>query len=274
MLQLQIEGDDQLEVFDEKEVVDEIHKLEGVPQSLEVVREGIKKLEEEQVDQSAYPVVTFLGTGSSVPSKYRCVSSILVETARDNFILLDCGEGTLLQIHRQFGRQSALNILRNLRAIYISHLHADHHMGLISLVQERSKAFGFIKEDVQKLFILAPNRIAAYLSLYHRKFEPVLTHLYQVCNEHLLTFTPPESPNVKTQMLYPAVLKELLEGIGLQSIKTCRAVHCPSSFSVSLVTKTGFKLVYSGDTRPNETFVELGKDDNQRPDLLIHEATM
>ena len=231
-------------------------------------------LEQEQAKQPLYPVVTFLGTGSSVPSKYRCVSSILVETEKDNFILLDCGEGTLLQIHRQFGRQMALSILRNLNAIYVSHLHADHHMGLISLVQEQCRAFGFIGEPVKKLYILAPNRISAYLSLYHNKFEPVLTHLMQISNEHLLTFTPPSHPDQKTQTLYPSVLNEVCEALGLQSIKTCRAVHCPSSFSVSLVTKAGFKLVYTGDTRPNDALVELGMDDNQPPDLLIHEATM
>jgi ribonuclease BN (tRNA processing enzyme) len=95
-----------------------------------------------------------------------------------------------------------------------------------------------------------------------------------VSNEHLLTFTTPFNKEVKTQVMYPSVLKEILDGTGLQSIKTSRAVHCPSSFCVSLVTKAGFKLVYSGDTRPNELFVQLGTEDNKVPDLLIHEATM
>jgi ribonuclease Z len=188
--------------------------------------------------------------------------------------MLDCGEGTLLQLHRQFGRQDALKVLRNLKAIYLSHLHADHHMGLINIVLERTKAFSYVNENVNKLFIIAPSKITSYLSLYHRKFEPILTDLYQVSNEHLLTFTPPNNKEIKTQILYPAVLKELVDGTGLESIKTCRAVHCPSAFSVSLVTKSGFKLVYSGDTRPNNAIVELGTEGNKAPDLLIHEATM
>ena len=73
--------------------------------------------------------------------------------------------------------------------------------------------------------------------------------------------------------MYPAVLKEVLDSLKLQSVKTCRAIHCPSSFSVSLTTNAGFKLVYTGDTRPNGALVELGLDD-QPTDLLIHEATM
>jgi len=256
--------------------VDDINQLDEVPESISAVHQSIKALEEQnnKKDFPKYPIVTFLGTGSSVPSKYRCVSSILVETEPDNFLMLDCGEGTLLQLHRQFGRQDALKVLRNLKAIYLSHLHADHHMGLINIVLERTKAFSFVNENVNKLFIIAPSKITSYLSLYHRKFEPILTDLYQVSNEHLLTFTPPNNKEIKTQILYPAVLKELVDGTGLESIKTCRAVHCPSAFSVSLVTKSGFKLVYSGDTRPNNAIVELGTEGNKAPDLLIHEATM
>jgi len=68
---------------------------------------------------SEYPVVTFLGTGSSVPSKYRNVSCILVETAPDNFILMDCGEGSFGQMVRLFGRDKTEHIIRNLKCVYI-----------------------------------------------------------------------------------------------------------------------------------------------------------
>ncbi len=44
---------------------------------------------------SDYPIVTFLGTGASIPSKYRCVSGILVEVDQNNFAILDCGEGRI-----------------------------------------------------------------------------------------------------------------------------------------------------------------------------------
>ena len=129
-----------------------------------------------------------------------------------------------LKLHRLFGRQSTLRILRNLKGVYISHLHADHHMGFISIVNERNKAFDFVGEPIKKLFILAPSRIAAYLTLYHRKFEPVLTHLHQISNEHLLVRTTPSNPDIKTQTLYPSLMQELLEANGLLSVKTCRVI--------------------------------------------------
>lgn len=44
-----------------------------------------------------YPFCQFLGTGSALPG-YWAVSSILVGVNEDNYILLDCGEGTLSQL--------------------------------------------------------------------------------------------------------------------------------------------------------------------------------
>ena len=45
--------------------------------------------------------ITFLGTGSSQPSKYRNVSSIYINLFAQGGILLDCGEGTLGQLKRR-----------------------------------------------------------------------------------------------------------------------------------------------------------------------------
>jgi len=45
--------------------------------------------------------ITFLGTGSSQPSKYRNVSSIYINLFARGGILLDCGEGTLGQLKRR-----------------------------------------------------------------------------------------------------------------------------------------------------------------------------
>ena len=66
---------------------------------------------------------------------------------------------------------------------------------------------------------------------------------------------------------------KLLEHVQLKSIKTCRVFHCPSAFAVSLTTLDGYKIVYSGDTRPTDNIIDLGQDE-EPTDLLIHEATM
>lgn len=45
-------------------------------------------------------------------------------------MLLDCGEGTFGQFVRHFSEtEELLKVLKNLKLVYISHLHADHHIG-------------------------------------------------------------------------------------------------------------------------------------------------
>lgn len=46
--------------------------------------------------------IVLLGTGSSQPSKYRNVTSILVNLFSKGTMILDCGEGTLGQLKRRF----------------------------------------------------------------------------------------------------------------------------------------------------------------------------
>lgn len=72
-----------------------------------------------------------LGTGSSAPGKYRNVSSTLLQLSSRN-ILLDCGEGTGGQLLRVFG-PLLQEELRKIKLIFISHLHADHHLGIFTI---------------------------------------------------------------------------------------------------------------------------------------------
>ena len=68
----------------------------------------------------------------------RLVSSLLIQIPCSGSILLDCGEGTVGQLRRHFGEESP-SILRDLRCVFISHIHGDHHMGLSKLLSQRRK---------------------------------------------------------------------------------------------------------------------------------------
>ena len=219
--------------------------------------------------KDCFPKTTFLGTGSAMPSKYRCVSSILIETKPDSYILLDCGEGTVHQLHRRFGRLKTQKILRNLKAVYISHLHADHHLGFIALARSRNEAFG--AEQPTRLYVVAPSRMSEYLMMYHCKFEPILQDLYQIKNEHLLPVAFGDSTELH-QRIYANVLTDMLYYCGFEDFETRKAFHCPGSFSMAFTIEGGYKIVYSGDTRPTDDLIKMGKK-KRRPNLLIHEAT-
>lgn len=68
-----------------------------------------------------------LGTGAAIPTIERHPSAMLVRY-ENNYFLIDCGEGTQMQLLR-FG----LKAMR-ISHVLISHLHGDHFFGLIGLI--------------------------------------------------------------------------------------------------------------------------------------------
>jgi ribonuclease Z len=71
--------------------------------------------------------VTILGSGAAIPTSDRNPTAHLIEV-RNRLLLLDCGEGTQMQL-----RKSGVKI-QKLSHVFISHLHGDHYFGLIGLV--------------------------------------------------------------------------------------------------------------------------------------------
>lgn len=71
--------------------------------------------------------LTILGNNSAVPAYNRNPTSQVLQYQDDSY-LIDCGEGTQLQMARYRIRRSKI------AHIFISHLHGDHYFGLIGLL--------------------------------------------------------------------------------------------------------------------------------------------
>ena len=71
--------------------------------------------------------VVFYGTGGSVPSARRATACVLIR-AGGSRVLVDCGEGAQRQMMRSTG-------LVQVDEILITHLHADHYLGLPGLLK-------------------------------------------------------------------------------------------------------------------------------------------
>jgi ribonuclease Z len=71
--------------------------------------------------------ITILGSSGAVPAFGRYPSSQLVEI-QNQVLLVDCGEGTQMQLMRYDLSMNRIN------HIFISHLHGDHYLGLMGLL--------------------------------------------------------------------------------------------------------------------------------------------
>ena len=94
--------------------------------------------------------VTILGSNSAQPTPKRFSTSHIVNF-REKLFLLDCGEGTQIQLRRFNQKFSRLN------HIFISHLHGDHFLGLpgliasMNLMGRKSKLHLYAQNDLEQI---------------------------------------------------------------------------------------------------------------------------
>lgn len=95
--------------------------------------------------------VHVLGCGSALPTLHHNASSQVVEI-RGKLFLVDCGEGTQVQLRRSRLRFTKIS------AVFITHLHGDHCFGLIGMLS----TFGLLGRTA-RLAIYAPAALEAML---------------------------------------------------------------------------------------------------------------
>lgn len=142
--------------------------------------------------------LSFLGTGCAVPSKYRNVSGILLDLPRGAqeqeeegcAMLIDVGEGTWSQMLRLLCEthqgssvaQLKERLARRLRVVWVSHPHADHHLGLVRVIAERWAALsgdsGMEETTREPLLVVAPPGVLAFLRDYSSSLDKSLSEAY------------------------------------------------------------------------------------------------
>lgn len=108
--------------------------------------------------------VTILGNNSAIPAYDRHPTSQVV-TLNEQLFLIDCGEGTQMQLSRYKIRRSKIN------HIFISHMHGDHYFGLIGLLT----SFGLLSRE-QELHLYAPPILQDLLQLQFKAADTQLPY--------------------------------------------------------------------------------------------------
>ena len=291
-----------------------------VPAAIRAMREGDAE-------------IAFLGTGSSMPAKYRNVSGIFLDVPSRGSAFLDCGEGTYGQMVRLYGAEGAAERLLRLRCVWISHIHADHHVGVVTILAKRRELLEARGEpDAKPPLVVGPQPLRRFLAAFDA-VEP-LAYQFADCRAALAEEWDRTEPNgdgedgergAGKRSAYDnssahAAIRDACAALGLARLVAAPVVHCAQAYAVSLESEPiragafrekekeeedetrnrvenerrvegegegddgdgsgsgsggslssvpGWKIVYSGDTRPCESLTRLARGAT----ALIHEAT-
>lgn len=275
-----------------KEVLDEAARVkDAVASDSDAISKWASAVPQQDVE------ITTLGTGSALPSKYRNVSATLLRVPGWGSMLFDCGENTLGQLKRAFSPEEFEEIIAGLRLIVISHMHADHHLGTVSVIKAWYNKVhnaqpaatplptadgNSLFDDERRLAVISEPAMASWLAEYAAVEDYGFSRLAP------LTVSPayPDKGQVSRMNWFvpPAVLKTMSSQdrrdklssmkippslLGLQDVQACLVKHCHGARAISITWPTGFKASYSGDCRPSESFKKIGKGST----VCIHEAT-
>jgi ribonuclease Z len=228
--------------------------------------------------------ITILGNNSAIPAFGRHPTAQVLQT-QDEKYLIDCGEGTQMQIAKYKIRRSKIN------HIFISHLHGDHYFGLIGLLTSMS-----LLNRTQDLHLHAPAPLKKILDLHldvaatklsYKLFFHALTNEGMIMNDNKITV---ECFSVKHRIeCWGFLFKEKKKPRKIDS-ERARLYEIPASFydklqsgedyvnkkgtiipneEVTIAASPGKSYGYCADTIYDESLVDKIKG----VDLLYHEAT-
>ena len=109
--------------------------------------------------------VTILGNNSALPAFDRHPTAQVI-TLDEHLFLMDCGEGTQMQMAKYRIRRSRIN------HIFISHLHGDHYFGLIGLIT----SMGLLGRE-HDIHLYAPAPLRALIDMQLKVADTALPYL-------------------------------------------------------------------------------------------------
>ena len=203
--------------------------------------------------QSGVGELLFTGTASALPCKHRNVTGMLLKQSDRRSVVLDIGEGTMGQLLRMRSCEDRHHIYNEIKAVWISHPHADHHLGLMRLLKDRRQF------ESQKLLIIAPTPIFRFLDELSKIDKELLDSYIPIDCKDLVGDSPEFLPHQQT----------IQDALGITRCRAVPVAHCAHAYAVVLDGTSFGMVVYSGDCRPSKQLALIAKG----ADVLIHEST-
>jgi ribonuclease Z len=221
----------------------------------------------------------FAGTAGSVPTPRRGLPALLLRAGGER-ILLDCGEGTQHQLLRS-------NVgLPDVDAVFLTHLHLDHWLGLPGML----KTFD-MRDRERRLDVFGPPGLSA---LYHAVLKPIigrtrypldvveLEHHEEVRWDDFVIASFPVNHRVEAYGyafiehdrpgrfdVEAARALGVTEGPDFGRLQRGETVNGVTPEQVVGEDRPGRRIVYTGDTAPVQS-VEVYA---HGAEVLVHEAT-
>jgi ribonuclease Z len=228
--------------------------------------------------------LVFLGTSASMPSARRAPAAFLLRRGGER-LLFDCAEGTQRQLQR-----SAVG-LPDIEEIFLTHLHADHTLGLPGML----KTFALRGRDDLALTVYGPRGVRGLFT----SLKPFLgrlpypLHTVELAAGDVLERGDYRLEAFRVEHAVAAIGYALveLERPGRFDVAAADALGVPvgpergmlqggeavtladgrviTPDSVLGAPRPGRKLVLTGDTAPSPAVVQAA----YRADVLVHEST-
>jgi len=219
----------------------------------------------------------FAGTAGSVPSARRGLPALLIRRGAER-ILVDCGEGTQRQLVKSVG-------LADLTDVFITHMHADHWLGLPGML----KSFE-LRDRERPLTVHGPPGMSALME----RLRPIYGRPRYGLT--LRDLEPGEAVRREDFEIVPFAVRhrgvafgyaliedarpgrfdaELAERLGVTPgpdfgrLQRGESVAGVSPEQVVGAARAGRRIVMTGDTAPTDAVVVAA----HRADVLVHEAT-
>ncbi|MHA2249816.1 MAG: ribonuclease Z [Candidatus Kariarchaeaceae archaeon] len=229
-------------------------------------------------------ILTFLGTGASIPPVGRTQASFALRHASGS-VLFDCGEGT------QFALRELKVPTRKEFIICISHFHADHFLGIAGLLSSFE-----LQGRNTKVIILGPPGVdhlvrGLLLANYIKITFPIEMHELshgESFHGKDYTINAFDASHEARALSYIWKENDRPGKINIQKLKELGIEPGPLvgqlqrgkiiDFNGQLIhpeevvgnKEPGRVIAYSGDSIPNEKFLEMLPD---HCDVLVHEGT-